>query len=355
MKRAYYTFIFFLLAVLAASVGVWAAGAVWPRARAEVSIGRPGKVPIVAVDFGDVFYGQTAIRRLKLVNSARRSLSLIAATGCGCTRVRISNPLLPPGGRSAVRVSYSGIDSSRVGPATQQFLILSTGNRVVPELRGMVHATLLESLRFNRREINWRYVPGNVPRGSQTVYVDNVSGFPVKVVWGATGFRRFFAVKPMSALIPGGQKEKFEFRPSPSITAENRSLAEVIVMRGDIEKGEKPVRIKFNFDVYATPEPVLQAIPGALVVSRGISAHAITRIVELHKGPNPGGPVRVISVTTSSPSLHATLKQWSIVVALKLTPGQKLFQGDVTVAYSYNGTESTLDIPVFAASGLVGP
>jgi hypothetical protein len=127
------------------------------------------------------------------------------------------------------------------------------------------------------------------------------------------------------------------------------------VLRGTLGSGAKPVALDFKFGVYATPQPILEAIPGALVLSPSPGVRLISKIVRLVAGPAIGKPLRVLSVTTSSPSLHATLRNWKILISLNMAPGQKLFQGDVDVAYVHNGIQSTLDIPVFAAPDLVGP
>jgi hypothetical protein len=38
----------------------------------------------------------------------------------------------------------------------------------------------------------------------------------------------------------------------------------VIVLRGTLGSGAKPVALDFKFGVYATPQPILEVIPGAL-------------------------------------------------------------------------------------------
>jgi hypothetical protein len=214
MKRRHYFLVYLLIVVLVALAGVWLAGAAWPGSGEEFSIGVPRKVPMVAVDFGKVYYGQTASRTFAVVNTSRRALLLGEKTGCGCTQVKIISPALPPGGRSAVRVSYTGIDPARTGPANQQFLIFTTGKELVSELHGVVRAVLFQSLQFNRTEVYWRHVPGEPAHGGQTVIAENVSSDPISVAWSARGVGGFFSVVPNSAVIAPGANEKFLFRPS---------------------------------------------------------------------------------------------------------------------------------------------
>ena len=179
MRRQYYFLNFLPLSVPVKLAGAWLARAVWPGPKEEFPIGRHRKVPMVAVDFGEVYYGRTATRRLTLVNTSERRILLGEKTGCGCTRIKILNPAIPPGGRSAVRVSYTGIDPGRTGPASQQFLIFNTCSALAPELRGVVRAVLFQSLRFNRTEVRWRHVPGEPARGGKTVIAENVAGDPM--------------------------------------------------------------------------------------------------------------------------------------------------------------------------------
>lgn len=354
MSRRHFFLLWLLPAVAAASAGTWMARAIWLGARTEFPIGRPREIATAAINFGKVYYGERATRELTVVNASKHHLTLGEKTGCGCTQVRILVPTLPPGGRSAVRVSYSGIDPARTGPASQEFLIFNTGKTLITELHGVVRAFLSQSLHFNRTEVSWRYLSGEPAHGGQTVVAENVSGAPISVEWSARGVGRFFSVVPDAGVIAPGASEKFLFRPSAAMAADRRPEAEAIVLRGTLQSKGKPIPLDFKFDAYATPEPILEAIPGALVLSRSPDVRSISKIVRLIAGPGIGKPPRVLALTTSSHALHAALKDGSIVVLLHLTAGQALFQGDIHVAYLYDGVKSTLDIPVFAAPDIVG-
>ncbi len=330
--------------------------AMWPAPVAEFLIGQPRKVAAVAINFGKVYYGERATRELTVVNSSRHHLTLGEKTGCGCTRIKILNPAIPPGGRSAVRVSYTGIDPGRTGPASQQFIIFDNGKKLIPELRGVVHAVLAQSLRFNRTEISWRNLSGEPAHGGQAVVAENVSGVPASVAWSAGGEGRFFSIAPTSAVIAPGASVRFLFRPSRAIAAGHRSEAEAIVLRGTLQSNGRPVRLNFTFDAYDTLEPVLEAIPGALVLSPRPGVRLVSEVVRLVTGPGNGKVPHVLAVATSSSALHAVREDGGrILVSLHLPHGQVAFLGNVRVTYVYGEARSALDIPVFAAPGLSVP
>ncbi len=355
MRHRYHFLTIVLLAVIIGAVCAWMAQVTWRGELTPFSIGQPGKTAVVAINFGKVYYGQRATRMLTVVNASGRRLLLGEKTGCGCTQVKISKPALPPGERSMVRVSYSGIDPGLTGPASQQFLIFDTGNALIPELHGVVRAFLAQSLRFSRTEVSWRYVEGRVTHDDRPVIAENVSGDPIKVAWRAGGIGRFFSVRPASAVVVPGGKAVFLFRPSAAMARDNHPEAGIIKLLGALQSKGESVPLDFTFDVYATPVPILEVIPGALVISPSSGVHSISSIIRLVMNQNAGKPPHVLAVTTNSPELLAALKDGKILVSLHLTPGQTLFQGDIHIIYSHDGIRSLIDVPVFAAPDIVGP
>jgi len=344
-----------VLSTGATALGFWIVSAAVLGNRSGVAIGMPRKSAAVAIAFGKVCYGQTTRHQLVVRNISDRTLSLGEQTGCGCTRVKIFNPVLPPGGRSVVRVSYTGLFADQRGPVRQQFLIFDASRgAAIPEVQGSVEAVVVGSLRFSRTEVYWHYVPGKPVHRAQSVIAENITDDPISVAWNAHGEGRFFTVVPSSDVIAPGTSERFLFRPSVAMVADRRPAAEVITLQGTLRSKGKRIPLNFKFDVYATPVPVLEAVPGALVLSPGTRTGSISKIVRLVTGPGIGSPPHVFAVTSSGPGLHAALEDGRIVVLLRLFPGHALFQGDVHVAYFYDGVKSTLDIPVFAAPDIVG-
>ena len=338
-----------LLTATAGAMGTWilVAGS---GTRRDIRIGSPGKVPRqVLFNFGKVYNGQTSTRRLTLRNTSARTLSLGEKTGCGCTRVKIFSPTIPPGGRSVVKISYIGFPEEENGPVTQKFLIFDTGGQtVVPEVEGTVKAFRLDALRFNRLAVDWSFIPGESSLQSVRVNAENVLSYPINVTWAGGEKGQFFSIYPTSAEIGPGKFQTFLFRPVGGLTLCNHPEVAASTLWAQVLSPAGSIALKFGFHIYATPEPILQAIPGALVLSV-TGRSAVIRSIRLVTGPGIEKPPHVLTVTTTNPELRAVLKSGIIRISLRLKPGEQLFEANVIAAYFYHGVKQKIDIPVFAA------
>lgn len=357
MKSWRFVFGCVLLVAAAAAVGAWLVAAEIPVGKTEILIGRSGaKARIVVVNFGRIYHSQTLTRRLILRNISRRTLSLRVQTSCGCTRVRIANPIIRPGGSSVVEITYAPFSEGVNGPTRQEFLIYSSsGKAAVAQLQGTVEAFLLGALHFNRSAVHWIFIPGKFIPAPHFVTAENVSTYPIKVRWRGGGAASFFSVTPVLAEIMPGESEKFIFRPAKDLGLHERTNTATATLSAWVRSDKGLVPLQSRFQVYSAPEPVLQAIPGSLVLSAAGYSHHISDVIRLVSVSGIAHPPRVLTITTTSPhTLKATLKGKVIRISLHLAPGEKLFQGDIVVVFSHDDFKQRIDIPVFVAPNIAG-
>ncbi len=315
-----------------------------------VEMGRAGEVATVAVNFGGVYFGQTARRTIVLHNSSSHTLLLGWRTSCGCTRLKISNSAVRPGGSSVVSLIYTELsDGTELGPATQNFLIYDRGDKAaMPEVRGTVEASCRKSIEFSNRDVNWEFVPGSGTLEPKWVTVRNVSGYPVSVHWSGDGKGVFFSISHVSAEIGSGRTAKFCLLPRGNVGFNDHPETAAIFMLARLAAPRRPIRLRYGIRVSVSPEPALEAIPGALVWSvKGASGSAESTI-RLIPGPGAGRFLRMLSVATSGPELRAVRQGEAVHVSLHLPQDASFFQGDVIVEYLYRGIKSRVDVPVFA-------
>lgn len=348
MKGLRFVFILLLLLVAFGLIGMWATRTALPGSKGDVVLGQPGKLERLVVNVGKIYYGQSTSRLLSIENASDRALPLGWQVACGCTRIKLLGPSVPPRGRSAMRITYSGTSPSLAGPVSQPFLIFEADRTATPEIRGLVKAFLVPSLQFNRTEITWRYQPGSLGITGQYVSAKNITGHAVVLIWKSGGRGMLFSVNPVSATVSPGKSVEFHFSPSPELGRRRRPYTAVSVLLGETRSGGRRISLRFAFNIYANPEPALEAVPGSLVLSPRHSVYTLARTIRLVAGRQSRPRVRDILVSTSSPKLVAVLRGQMVHVSLHLAKGEKLFEGEVTVDYKIGSLESALHIPVFA-------
>ncbi len=323
-----------------------------------ISIGGPGKVPSITVNFGKVYYGQTAHRAIALHNASSRTLLLHWQTTCGCTRISVANAVLRPGEKSLLSLAYTELaDGITTQAVAQKFVVYdgTAGENVHPLLRGVVRGACASTLLFNRDAVGWLFVPGRLADSATILTATNEATYPISVEWSREGRNRFFSVSPETAEIVPGHLAKFRFRLARNTDITAGPLTGDITARATVLSPRRPIALRFVLPVSASPTPAIQAVPGAILLWPKSGTQTLRRTVRFVLGPDLAGPPRVLGVATSSPALRAVLRRGFVQISLHWGSHQSIFQGDVFVTYLYEHSKLKIDIPVFAASNVPAP
>ncbi len=309
------------------------------------------QIPFLNTDFGRVYFGQTVRRSVALRNDSMLKLLLGFRTTCGCTRIGLSSTALAPGARSVLTLKYTEIaDGVTTHSAPQSFVVYNKtgGAKDAILLRGKVAGISERSFLFSRDTVRWMFAPGGRAGFTENLSARNLTAFPASLAWAADGRGAFFSVRPARAEIAPGQSVRFAFRLNKNAASFRRPATGEVSVLGVLRSPRGQVPLKFTFPVTASPEPVLHAEPGALVLSVGTSVVRVVRHVCLVTANGLDPEPRILGASSTDQRMKVTLVGDTLRIVLRLPQADQFCQGNAVVSFSYRGTKQRVDIPVFA-------
>ncbi len=238
----------------------------------------------VTLDMGEIFYGQTIKKEIKLKNVTKKPLLLKGITECGCTKIEIDSVCVEPDSEITANIKYESFLKQSVGVIKNKFLVnneilSSPGNNIKSSvLEGTVNVFVRPTVLFTPNIINIVVSKDQDSQFDSSIEIENKGNCTINLNYTSDSIgNAILAVSPDQISIKPNEKCKVKITSPFPIQYSDMIRISNISFRGHLYDNEgKHISLQYKIPIKVLPSKLVIVKPGSLLFANAEISEAKT-------------------------------------------------------------------------------